>query len=217
MIAPKCYWSQVSRFQESRSKKDVRAKVEGSLYRLGTDCRDIRYLHRFDDETPIKQTLRAVDDLVSKRKVNYIDISACNAWRLVEGLWKAGVNNDEAFTVTQPQYSAVYRGEILDSLDMPPEHVEPIDKYLDVCEEDDLAVCPYSPLSRGFLTGQCERAEAGKNVAPDGSRADVDVHFERDYMTEAMWNVLDEIRTIKDAVNALPAQVSLRWLREIQT
>ena len=214
VLASKCFWSQVSRFQENLSRKNVKAEVEGSLDRLDTNYLDILYLHRFDDETPIEQTLRAVEDLVSEGKVHYVGISTCDAWRLVEGLRLADVQNYERFTVTQPQYSAVYRGEILDSLDMPSEHVEPIDEYLDVCEEYGLAVCPYSPLNGGFLTGKYERADNGKIIAPDGSRADVDEHFEHDYMTDAMWNVLDEIRDIADAVDASPAQVSLRWLMD---
>ena len=74
VVASKCFWSTVSRFQENLSKKNVRAEVEGSLDRLGTDYLDILYLHRFDDETPIEHTLRAVDDLVSDGKVHYVEM-----------------------------------------------------------------------------------------------------------------------------------------------
>jgi len=110
------------RFQENLSRKNVRAEVEGSLDRLGTDYLDILYLHRFDDGTPIERTLRTLDDLVSEGKVNYIGISTCDAWKLTKGLWQADVNNYEAFTVTQPEYSAVYRDPIVDDLDQAPEH-----------------------------------------------------------------------------------------------
>jgi len=213
VIASKCYWSIVSRFQENLSKKNVRAEVEGSLERLGTDYLDILYLHRFDDETPIEHTLRAVDDLVSEGKVHYVGISTCDAWRLVEGLWKADVNNYEAFTVTQPEYSAVYRDPIVDELDQPPEHKEPIEEYLDVCEAHDLAVCPYSPLHGGFLTGKYERVD-GEIRAPDGSRAELDGAFEDDYVADTAWNVLETVRDVADEVGATPAQVSLRWLMD---
>ena len=213
VVASKCFWSTVSRFQENLSKKNVRAEVEGSLDRLDTDYLDILYLHRFDDETPIEHTLRAVDDLVSEGKVHYVGISTCDAWKLVKGLWKADVNNYEAFSVTQPEYSAVYRDPIVDDIDQPPEHKEPIEEYLDVCEDQDLAVCPYSPLHGGFLTGKYERVD-GEIRAPDGSRAEIDEQFESDYVADAAWNVLEEVRAVAEEVDATPAQVSLRWLMD---
>jgi aryl-alcohol dehydrogenase-like predicted oxidoreductase len=213
VIASKCYWSTVSRFQENLSRKNVRAEVEGSLDRLGTDYLDILYLHRFDDGTPIEQTLRAIDDLVSEGKVHYVGISTCDAWKLVRGLWQADVNSYEPFTVTQPEYSAVYRDPVVDELDQPPEHKEPIEEYLDVCEDQDLAVCPYSPLHGGFLTGKYERVD-GEIRAPDGSRAEIDQGFESDYVADAAWNVLEEVRAVAEEVGATPAQVSLRWLMD---
>ncbi|PSP50727.1 aryl-alcohol dehydrogenase [Halobacteriales archaeon QH_1_68_42] len=200
VVASKCYWSDVSRFQENLSKKNVKAEVEGSLAKLGTDYLDVLYLHRFDDETPVEHTLRAVDDLVSEGKVRYVGISTCDAWKLTKGLWKADANNYEAFTVTQPQYSAVHR--------------EPVAEYLDVCADQNIAVCPYSPLAGGFLTGKYERIGDGEVEAPDGSRGDLDEHFTDWYIDEDDWDVLDEIRTVADEADATPAQVSLRWLMD---
>ena len=200
VVASKCYWSQASRFQENLSRKNVRAEVEGSLDRLGTDYLDILYLHRFDDGTPIERTLRTLDDLISEGKVNYVGISTCDAWKLTKGLWQADVNNYEAFTVTQPQYSATHR--------------DPVANYLDVCADQDLAVCPYSPLHGGFLTGKYERVGDGEVESPDGSRADLDEHFSDWYLSEEAWDVLDEVRSVADEADATPAQVSLRWLMD---
>jgi len=199
VVASKCFWSDVSRFQENLSRKNVRAEVEGSLEKLQTDYLDILYLHRFDDDTPIERTLRTVDDLVSEGKVHYVGISTCDAWKLTKGLWQADVNNYEAFSVTQPNYSAVHR--------------DPVAEYLDVCADQDLAVCPYSPLAGGFLTGKYERV--GDEVeAPDGSRGDLSEHFTDWYIDEERWAVLDEVRAVADEVDATPAQVSLRWLMD---
>ncbi|WP_136689254.1 aldo/keto reductase [Halorhabdus amylolytica] len=211
VVASKVYWSDVSRFDDNLSRKNVRAEVEASLDKLGTDYLDILYLHRFDDETPIERTLRTIDDLVSEGKVHHVGLSTAEAWKLTKGLWKADVNNYEAFTVTQPEYSAVYREPIVDELDQPPEHKEPIAEYLDVCRDQDLAVCPYSPLHGGFLTGKYERVD-GEIRAPDGSRAEIDQAFESDYVADAAWNVLEEVRAVATEVEATPAQVSLRWL-----
>ena len=202
VVASKCFWSTVSRFQENLSKKNVKAEVEGSLDRLGTEYLDILYLHRFDDETPIEHTLRAVDDLVSQGKVHHVGISTCDAWKLTKGLWKADVNNYEAFTVTQPLFHAAY--------------YEDVAEYLDVCADQDLAVCPYSPLAGGFLTGKYERAGDGTYDldAPEGTRADLDPMFEDWYVSERGWHVLDAVREVAEEVGASPAQVALRWLMD---
>jgi aryl-alcohol dehydrogenase-like predicted oxidoreductase len=191
VIASKCYWSDVSRFQENLSRKNVRAEVEGSLEKLDTEYLDLLYLHRFDDETPIERTLRTVDDLVSEGKVHSVGISSCDAWKLTKGLWKADVNNYEAFTVTQPRFNAADRPE----------------EYLDVCADQDIAVCPYSPLDGGFLTGKYSQGDAD-----DGSRADLhdwDMEF-----SDQQWNVLEAVESVAEEVDATPAQISLRWLIE---
>ena len=191
VIASKCYWSNVSRFQENLSRKNVRAEVEGSLEKLDTEYLDLLYLHRFDDETPIERTLRTVDDLVSEGKVHSVGISSCDAWKLTKGLWKADVNNYEAFTVTQPRFNAADRPQ----------------EYLDVCADQDIAVCPYSPLDGGFLTGKYSQGDAN-----EGSRADLhdwDMEF-----SDRQWNVLDAVESVAEEVDATPAQVSLRWLIE---
>ncbi|USZ71395.1 aldo/keto reductase [Natronosalvus halobius] len=200
VVASKCFWSTVSRFQENLSKKNVRAEVKGSLERLGTDYLDVLYLHRFDDETPIEQTLRAVDDLVSDGKVHYVGLSTADAWKLTKGLWKADVDNYEAFTVTQPLFHAAY--------------YEDVAEYLDVCADQDLAVCPYSPLAGGFLTGKYDRA--GEDTydldAPEGTRAQLDDRFLDYYVSERGWHVLEAVREIADECDASPAQVAIRWL-----
>jgi aryl-alcohol dehydrogenase-like predicted oxidoreductase len=200
VIASKCYWSQVSRFQENLSRKNVRAEVEGSLDRLDTDYLDILYLHRFDDDTPIERTLRTVDDLVSEGKVHHVGLSTADAWKLTKGLWKADVNNYEAFTVTQPLFHAAY--------------YEDVAEYLAVCADQDLAVCPYSPLAGGFLTGKYERIGDGTYDldAPEDSRGEFDDLFLDFYVSERGWHVLDAVRRVAQELDATPAQVAVRWL-----
>ncbi|ACV12736.1 aldo/keto reductase [Halorhabdus utahensis DSM 12940] len=202
VVASKCFWSQESRFQENLSRKNVRAEVEGSLDRLDIDYLDILYLHRFDDETPIEKTLRTVDDLVSEGKVHHVGLSTADAWKLTKGLWKADVNNYEAFTVTQPLFHAAY--------------YEDVAEYLDVCADQDLAVVPYSPLAGGFLTGKYERVGDGTYEldAPEDTRAQLDEMFEAWYVSERGWHVLDAVRHVAEEVDATPAQVALRWLMD---
>jgi aryl-alcohol dehydrogenase-like predicted oxidoreductase len=200
VIASKCFWSQESRFQENLSRKNVRVEVEGSLERLGTDYLDVLYLHRWDDGTPIERTLRTIDDLVSDGKVHHVGLSTAAAWKLTKGLWKADVNDYEPFTVTQPLFHAAYKEDVAD--------------YLEVCADQDLAVCPYSPLAGGFLTGKYERVGDGTYdvEAPDGSRGALSDVFEDWYVSERGWHVLDAIRAVAEEEDATPAQVALAWL-----
>lgn len=176
------------------SRKHIRAQIEGSLNRLGTDFLDIYYIHRWDDNTPIEETLYTLNELVEKGLVHYLGASKMAAWQLIKALWKSDTNGLEAIKVAQPLFHASYRDEILD--------------YLEVCADQDLAVCPYSPLAGGFLTGKYRRSEK----PPEDSRASIDDSFENRYISEKGWQILDEIRSIANTLNATPAQVSLRWL-----
>jgi len=181
------------------SRKHIRAQIDGTLSRLGTDYVDLYYIHRWDEETPIAETLDTLDTLVRDGKVNYLGASTMAAWQLTKALWKSDVHDWERFSVTQPLFNAAYRDDVAE--------------YLDVCADQDLAVCPYSPLAGGFLTGKYERVgEPGDVRAPDGSRATFDPFFEEYYLSERGWHVLEEVRAVADEVDATPAQVALRWL-----
>lgn len=204
VIASKVYfpfdgWGEPGPNDSGLGRKHIRAQVEGTLDRLGTDYLDLYYIHRFDEDTPIEETLHALDTLVEKGKVNYLGASTMAAWQLTKALWKSEVNGFERFEVTQPLFHAAYRDDVAD--------------YLDVCADQEIAVCPYSPLAGGFLTGKYER-EGEEVVGPEGSRADLDERFEDYYVSDRGWQVLDEIRAVADEEDATPAQVSLRWLMD---
>ena len=185
------------------SRTHIRNQIDKTLDALGTDYLDLYYIHRWDENTPIEETLSTLDRIVEEGKVNYLGASTMAAWQLTKALWKSDVNDYQRFDVTQPLFHAGYYKDVED--------------YLDVCADQDLAVCPYSPLAGGFLTGKYERAdpEDPKSVrAPDGSRGSFDERFERFYLSERGWKVLDEIRAVADEVDASAAQVSLRWLMD---
>lgn len=125
------------------------------------------------------------------------------AWQLTKALWKADVHDSEPITVTQPLHHAADGG-------VP-------DDFLAVGADQGLAVCPYSPLAGGFLTGKYERAEADDPTvvdAPDGSRVDLGGRFGDFVLSERGWAVLDAVTDVADDVNATPAQVALRWLMD---
>ncbi|MWG36258.1 aldo/keto reductase [Halomarina oriensis] len=202
VVASKVYWSQNSRFGENLSRKNVRAEIAGTLDRLNTDYIDLYYIHRWDEDTPVETTLRVLNDLVHEGTVHTLGASTMAAWQLTKALWKADVDGLDRFEVTQPLFHAAYRDDVAD--------------YLDVCADQDLAVCPYSPLAGGFLTGKYERAGDGSGdvEAPDGSRGAIDELFTDYYVSDRGWYVLDELRAVAAACDATPAQVALRWLMD---
>ena len=186
------------------SRKHIRNQIEGTLDRLGTDYLDLYYIHRWDENTPIRETLTTLDDLVRDGKVNYLGASMMATWRLATALWTSEVRGVERFEVTQPRFNAVYRGDA-------PYRCEPhyevnVDHYLDFCAEYELAVCPYSPLEGGFLTGKYERN------APQPSEARGELETWDDRFAENQWAVLNAVRSVADELGASPAQVAVQWI-----
>ncbi|WP_146416994.1 aldo/keto reductase [Haloarcula hispanica] len=184
-------------------RKHIRAQIEGTLDRLDTDYLDLYYIHRWDEHSDIEETLSTLDDLVRAGKVHHLGASTMAAWQLTKALWKSDVEDYERFEVTQPLFHAGYRDDVKD--------------YLDVCADQDIAVCPYSPLAGGFLTGKYERTDDDDPTAfegPAGARGSLSDRFEDFYLSERGWHVLDELRAVADELDATPAQVALRWLIE---
>ncbi|MFB6146667.1 MAG: aldo/keto reductase [Halobacteriaceae archaeon] len=179
------------------SRRHIRNQIEDTLDRLGTDYLDLYYIHMWDEDTPIRETLSVLDDLVHEGKVHYLGASNVAAWQLTKALWESDVEGLQRFDVTQPRYNAAYRDSPAD--------------LLDVCADQDVAVCPYSPLEGGFLTGKYEREDDAVE-APDSARGE---RFDwGDRFEERQWETLAAVREVAAELDATPAQVALRWLIE---
>jgi len=207
VIASKVYfpfdgWGDPGPNDSGLGRKHIRAQIEGTLDRLDTDYLDLYYIHRWDENSDIEKTLRTLNDLVREGTVHHLGASTMAAWQLAKALWKSDVNGLERFEVTQPLFHAGYRDDITD--------------YLDVCADQELAVCPYSPLAGGFLTGKYERTDDDptKFNGPEGARGSLSDRFEEFYLSERGWHVLDDIRAVADELDATPPKVALRWLIE---
>jgi aryl-alcohol dehydrogenase-like predicted oxidoreductase len=136
------------------SRYHMMRAVEQSLRRLQTDCIDLYYCHRWDDTTPIEETLRGLDDVIHMGKVNYIGASAYAAWQLAHANLLAEVKGWTRFVVLQSEYNMLKRG------------VER--EVLPYCRAHDVGFVPYYPLAGGFLTG---KYSFGK-PPPPGSRGE---------------------------------------------
>ncbi|GAA0229978.1 aldo/keto reductase [Haladaptatus pallidirubidus] len=174
------------------SRKHILDQAEASLDRLGTDYIDLYQIHRWDDETPIEETLSALDYLVETGKVRYIGASSMAAWQFSKALYESDLQGYERFTCMQPEYNLVDR------------HEE--ENVLPVCESEGIGVIPWSPLAGGFLTGKYDRDEE-----PTEGRATEDDHTEARF-TDENWAVVGEVRAIAEEKGVTPAQVSLAWL-----
>lgn len=174
------------------SRGHIMNAVDASLRRLKTDYIDLYQTHFFDAETPIEETLRAMDDLVRSGKVRYIGCSNYPAWRLTKSLWSADVNNLVRYESLQPHYSLVKRAEFEREL-MP------------LCKDQQIGVIPYSPLGGGFLTGKYRR----DTQLPDSARAQ---RIKDQYMNEQGFAAVDKLEEIGRNHDATIAQTAIAWL-----
>lgn len=133
------------------SRRHIMQAVEGSLRRLGTDYIDVYFIHRFDDKTPLKETLRALDDLVQQGKILYPAASNFAAWQVAKALGISANEGWAPFEVIQPMYNLVKRQAEVEILPM--------------AQAEGLGVIPYSPLGGGLLTGKY-----GPETRPDEGR-----------------------------------------------
>jgi aryl-alcohol dehydrogenase (NADP+) len=194
IIATKVYFPMSEEPNDSGlSRKHIMAAIDNSLRRLGTDYIDLYQIHRWDDHTPIEETLRTLDDLIHMGKVRYIGASSMYAWQLAKSLYVADLHGWTRFVSMQNHYNLVYREEEREMLAL--------------CEAEGIGVIPWSPLARGFLAGNRGRAGGGDSVrARDDSLAH-ELYFE-----EADFRVLDRVIGTANQRGISPAQISLAWL-----
>ncbi|MDQ3904787.1 MAG: aldo/keto reductase [Actinomycetota bacterium] len=139
-------------YAQGGSRRYIRRAVEASLQRLGTDYIDLYQMHSPDPETPIEETLSALDDLVHEGKVRYIGSSNFAGWQIVDADWVARTNHWERFISAQNRYSLLDRG------------VER--EVIPACARVGAGMLPYFPLAAGMLTGKYRRGQP----PPDGTR-----------------------------------------------
>lgn len=208
VLASKVFFALSGRQQVGLSRKIVMAEVEGSLQRLGTDYLDIYYIHGWHEPSPIEETLAALNDLVRSGKVHYIGVSNFAAWQLVLSHWICDSNGFAPISLIQPRYNAVDNlPYTLDPYEMP------LPDLFDACRYYDIAVCPFSPLAEGFLTGKYKKGADGKVIKPDGSRGALSESFGP--FPDRWWRVLAVVEQVAEESGATPAQVAIQWVKNI--
>jgi len=178
--------------QRGLSRKHLFNAIDDSLRRLGTDYVDLYQIHRFDDDTPIEETLEALHDIVKAGKARYIGASSMHAWQFATMLHAAEARGWTRFVSMQNHYNLVYREEEREMMPL--------------CRAEGVGVIPWSPLARGFLAGNRRSAQGGETV-----RAKTD-DIAHDYYGESDLAIADRTADLAKRRGVTPAQVALAWL-----
>ena len=172
------------------SRRYIRTAVEASLKRLNTDWIDLYQLHQPDPQTPIGETLAALDELVAAGKIRYIGHSNFTGWQLADAAWTARVSSSTPFISAQNEYSLLNRG---------------IERELiPAAETFGIGVLPYFPLANGLLTGKYTRKDA-----PAGSRLR---EQKPQLLDSAPWDALESLQEFADVRGVTMLDVAFGWL-----
>ncbi|HEX4594354.1 MAG TPA: aldo/keto reductase [Bryobacteraceae bacterium] len=174
------------------SRKHILEACDNSLRRLRMDYIDLYQIHRWDSKTPIEETLDALDSLVRAGKVRYLGASSMAAWQLAKALYTAKENHWHRFVAMQNHYNLVYR--------------EDEREVIPLCMDQGLAVIPWSPLARGFLTGT--RKRDGGSTA----RSQNDGFAKEMYYSEDDFAVVDAVADVAKQKGVSAAQVACAWV-----
>jgi 1-deoxyxylulose-5-phosphate synthase len=174
------------------SRKHILASIDASLRRLDTDYVDIYQIHRWDYQTPIEETMEALNDVVRAGKARYIGASAMYAWQLATAQQVARSAGWTRFSSMQNHYNLVYREEERE--------------MIPYCLDQGVGLIPYSPLARGLLAGTRERGAAPATVRAGSDPLADDLYTEDDF------DVVDVVRAVAGERDLPPAQLALAWL-----
>jgi aryl-alcohol dehydrogenase-like predicted oxidoreductase len=175
------------------SRKAIMTEIDASLKRLGTDYLDLYQTHRWDDETPIDETLEALHDVVKAGKVRYIGASSMKAWQFSKSLYRADLLHLTRFISMQPQYNLIYREEEREMLPL--------------CAEEGIGVIPWSPLARGKLARPW--SAQGSTLRDQTDPVSVGLYKRNVDLDQPIIERLTEVAAAKCVPQA---QVALAWL-----
>lgn len=178
--------------ERGSSRHHIMRQVEASLQRLQTDYIDLYQIHEFDPHTPLEETLRALDDLVSQGKVRYIGCSNYAAWQLAKALWISDRMNLARFVSAQHPYSLVDR------------RIE--QELIPLCLDQGIGILTYYPLAGGLLTGKYKDT----HDVPTASRAAVNPAY-REKISDRNLALAREIQDLAQQAGVQPAHLALNW------
>ncbi len=181
------------------SRRHLQRALEGSLRRLGVDCIDLYQVHAWDPVTPLEETLRTLDDMVTAGKVRYVGLSNFTGWQVQKAVSLSRAAGLQVPVTLQPQYNMLVREiewEVVPS-----------------CLDAGLGLLPWSPLAGGWLTGKYRRDTRPTGATRLGENPERGVEaYDRRSRSERTWAVVDAVRAVSTGRGVTMAQVALAWL-----
>jgi aryl-alcohol dehydrogenase-like predicted oxidoreductase len=175
------------------SRKHIRHACEASLKRLATDYLDVYFVHRFDDTTPLEETLRALDDLVRQGKILHIGASNFTAWQTAKALGLSAAQALSRFECIQPMYNLVKRQAEVEMLPM--------------ALSESLGVLPYNPLAGGLLSGKY-----GLTHMPESGRLVENKIYQARYGEKWMYETAENFASFAKQREFEPAALAIAWV-----
>lgn len=198
IIATKCFGVMGARpWDRGNSRKHVLDAIEGSLRRLRTDYVDLYQLHHPDPETPIDETLRALDDVVRSGKARYVGCSNFHAWQVARALGRSEALGVARFDSVQPRFNLLFR------------QIER--ELLPLCQEEGLGVIPYNPLAGGFLSGK-HRREAGPTAGTRFTLGRVARRYQERYWHEREFATVEALRPLAAEAGISLTRLAVAWV-----
>jgi aryl-alcohol dehydrogenase (NADP+) len=198
ILATKCFGSMGPRpMDQGNSRRHIMSAVEGSLRRLRTDYIDLYQLHGYDNETPIDETLDALDDLVRQGKVRYIGCSNFLTYQLVRAIGRSETLDLARFDSVQPRYNLLFR------------QIER--EMLPFCGEDGVGVIPYNPIAGGLLSGKHNRQAAPS----EGTRFTLGAaaqNYQDRYWHDREFDTIDALLPIADEAGVNLVTLAVAWV-----
>lgn len=195
VLATKVFWKMGEGPNDhGLSRKHIMEQAHASLKRLDVDYVDIYYCHRYDPETPIDETLRALDDLVRQGKVLYVGVSEWTAEQITEAVHLADERLLDRIVVNQPQYSLLHR------------NIE--DEVIPVSQKHGVGQVVWSPLAQGVLTGKYKKGAK----PPEGSRGATGNSTMVNLYTEENLEKVEQLTKVANELGISTAQLAIAWI-----
>ncbi len=175
------------------SRKHILDSIDNSLKRLQMDYVDLYQIHRWDYNTPIEETMEALNDVVRAGKARYIGASSMFAWQFMKALYVSEVNGWAKFVSMQDHYNLVYREEEREMIPL--------------CKDQGIGLIPWSPMARGFFAGNRRRGGGGETT-----RARSDPFADELYFREEDFLVADRAAEVAKEHSVTASQIALAWL-----
>ena len=198
VIATKCFGAMSQRpWDRGLSKKHILDAIDGSLRRLRTDYVDLYQLHHPDPETPIDETLRALDDVVRAGKARYVGCSNFHAYQVARALGRSEVLGVCRFDSVQPRYNLLFR------------QIER--ELLPLCGEEGIGVIPYNPIAGGLLSGK-HRREAGPTAGTRFTLGSAARRYQDRYWHEREFATVEALRPLAREAGMSLAALAVAWV-----